>query len=320
MKKKLNILIMLILASIVSINLYVFADVGNFETYSYDDYDYDDDDDYSYDSDSSWSSGSSSSSSHSSSSGSGSYEYTLTSFVDYIIEVGFILLVFVFMFYCFTRSNRSAINRANRPTTYNRVIRKTIVNLNVDEDGIVNEIRQVDENFSIEEFKSWARDLFIKLQDSWTKRDWSVIRCFETNQLFEQHSTQLQGYIDNKQINVLEGVAVNWVKLLKFEQSGDKEILSVVLSSKMIDYIIDEETKELIKGDKNTVIINAYKLTFIRKKGVKTKLGEDTVNTTNCPNCGAPTKITSSGQCEYCGSVITTGEYNWVLSNLEPYV
>ncbi len=320
MKKKLNILIMLILASIVSINLYVFADVGNFETYSYDDYDYDDDDDYSYDSDSSWSSGSSSSSSHSSSSGSGSYEYTPTSFAAYIFEVVFILLVFVFMFYCFTRSNRSVINRANRPTTYNRVIRKTIVNLNVDEDGIVNEIRQVDENFSIEEFKSWARDLFIKLQDSWTKRDWSVIRCFETNQLFEQHSTQLQGYIDNKQINVLEGVAVNWVKLLKFEQSGDKEILSVVLSSKMIDYIIDEETKELIKGDKNTVIINAYKLTFIRKKGVKTNLGEDTVNTTNCPNCGAPTKITSSGQCEYCGSVITTGEYNWVLSNLEPYI
>ena len=37
----------------------------------------------------------------------------------------------------------------------------------------------------------------------------------------------------------------------------------------------------------------------------------------NCPNCGAPTQITSAGKCEYCGSVITTGEYSWVLSNLE---
>ena len=41
------------------------------------------------------------------------------------------------------------------------------------------------------------------------------------------------------------------------------------------------------------------------------------MSTTNCPNCGAPTQITSAGQCEYCGSVITTGEHDWVLSGLE---
>ena len=42
-------------------------------------------------------------------------------------------------------------------------------------------------------------------------------------------------------------------------------------------------------------------------------------NTISCPNCGAPTKITSSGKCEYCGSIITTGEHGWVLDKLEGY-
>ena len=60
-----------------------------------------------------------------------------------------------------------------------------------------------------------------------------------------------------------------------------------------------------------------YTLTFMRKAGLKTKAGTDKVNTTNCPNCGAPTDITSSGKCKYCGSVITTGEHDWVLSGLE---
>ena len=55
----------------------------------------------------------------------------------------------------------------------------------------------------------------------------------------------------------------------------------------------------------------------MRKAGVKTKEGTADTNTTNCPNCGAPTKITSSGKCEYCGSIITTGEHDWVLSGLE---
>ena len=59
-----------------------------------------------------------------------------------------------------------------------------------------------------------------------------------------------------------------------------------------------------------------YLMTFNRKKGVLTKAGTSNKSTTNCPNCGAPTEITSSGQCEYCDSVITTGEHDWVLSDI----
>ena len=116
---------------------------------------------------------------------------------------------------------------------------------------------------------------------------------------------------------MMERICVKNAYLSSFTQSGDKDILTVVLSSKMIDYIINDETKAIIKGDKTTDRHSTYKMVFIRKTGVKTKPGMNTVNTTNCPNCGAPTQITSSGKCEYCGSVITTGEFNWVLSNLE---
>ena len=35
-----------------------------------------------------------------------------------------------------------------------------------------------------------------------------------------------------------------------------------------------------------------------------------------CPNCGAPTQVTIAGKCDYCGSIITTGEHDWVLSGL----
>jgi tRNA U34 5-carboxymethylaminomethyl modifying enzyme MnmG/GidA len=44
---------------------------------------------------------------------------------------------------------------------------------------------------------------------------------------------------------------------------------------------------------------------------------EKGVKTTNCPNCGAPTDITSTGRCPYCDSVIVTKQYDWVLDNLE---
>ena len=115
----------------------------------------------------------------------------------------------------------------------------------------------------------------------------------------------------------MERICVLSVRLVSFKQTGNKDVLTVLLRSRMNDYIIDETTGKIIKGDKTKDIYSTYKLDFIRTTGEKTKPGPIDVNTTNCPNCGAPTQITSSGKCEYCGSIITTGEHSWALSNLE---
>ena len=55
---------------------------------------------------------------------------------------------------------------------------------------------------------------------------------------------------------------------------------------------------------------------FMRSVGVKTTSAADNNMTGhNCPNCGAPLNISSTGVCEYCGSTVTTGLYSWVLSD-----
>ena len=186
----------------------------------------------------------------------------------------------------------------------------------INSSAVLAKIKQADKFFNEANFLSWAKNLFVKLQNAWTDRNFETIRPFETEELFEQHSNQIKRYIENKQINVMDRIAVNYAKLYSFEQDNDKDTLSIVLNSSMIDYIIDEETKKVLKGDKTTRRTNTYLMTFIRKKGVLTAESTDEVKTTNCPNCGAPTTITSSGKCEYCGSVITTGEHDWVLSDI----
>lgn len=178
-------------------------------------------------------------------------------------------------------------------------------------------IRQTDPMFSEEKFLNWTKDVFIKLQTAWTKREWTIIRPFESNELFETHATQLQEYIREGKINVIERVAVQQANLSSFLQDGDKEVIKVNLDAVMRDYIIDEKTNKVLEGKPKEDQYMRYTLTFMRKTGVKTQEGKSNMSTTNCPNCGAPTQITSAGQCEYCGSVITTGEHDWVLSNLQ---
>lgn len=86
-------------------------------------------------------------------------------------------------------------------------------------DGILNpqttqqvnvgeKVRQIDPMFSEEKFLNWTKDVFVKLQTAWTKREWSIIRPFESNELFETHAAQLQEFIQAGKINIVERINV----------------------------------------------------------------------------------------------------------------
>ena len=246
------------------------------------------------------SSHSSSGSSHSSSSSSSSDADPFAGFIVVLIFIGIIIYV--------TKKN-------GKLGTQNVNLKNILVQDNTN--SVEAKIREIDPMFSAENFMAYSREVFVKLQTAWMDKKWEEIRPFESNELFEQHRQQLQYLIDNNQTNMMEKICVRYTCLNSFRQDGDKEIITMTLKSAMKDYTIDDKTKKVVQGNKNEDVYMVYILTFMRKAGVKTKEGTEKTATTNCPNCVAPTKITSSGKCEYCGSIITTGEHGWVLSGLE---
>ena len=189
-------------------------------------------------------------------------------------------------------------------------------NTTPDNEGVTAQIQAIDPYFSADKFTAWVREVFIKLQQAWSERDWTKIRPFESEELFSLHNTQLDEYIRNNKINVIEKIGVKSCQLVEFNIDGDKEVVKVILSAVMRDYVIDATTRKVLESDPNKDWYMTYIMTFNRKKGVKTQEGLSNKSTTNCPNCGAPTQITSAGQCEYCGSIITTGEHDWVLTDI----
>ena len=300
---KLRIFIFALLTiGIIGISTLSIADVGDFESYDSDwgsSWDSSSSWDYDYDYGESSHSGSSS---------------PIEMAVGWIIIIAIIILA---------KSNKNKnANQVHNGTNYtgNRTSgTNTYVRNQARSEGVANKIREVDKQFNDEKFLAWAKNLFIKLQTAWSERDWEAIRPLESEDLFEQHAKQLKGYIDRKQINKMERICVNFAELVSFTQDNEKDIVVVALNSSMVDYIIDETSGKVLKGSKDYRLTNTYKLTFIRKKGLLTEAGTDKLKTTNCPNCGAPTVITSSGKCEFCGSVITTGSHDWVLGDMERF-
>lgn len=305
--KKSKKLFLIIISFVIMLQIHTvsLADVGSFDRY-----------DSGSSSSSSWDSGSSSSwSSHDYDYGSSSSSsYDSDSDLDGFTIIGVLVFFAIVFIYSYIKAKNSQKSQRNIPKTV-----YTTPEVDVSQTHIwADEIKKIDPNFSEEKMLAWAKDLYVKLQNAWTARDWEPMRPFETESLFEQHKSQLQGYIDTNRINVVDRIAVNYATLYKFRQEGDRDILEIALKATKKDYIIDATTKEVLEGNKEQDRISVYKMTFERKTGVLTPEGTGKVKTTNCPNCGAPTEITSAGKCPYCGSVITTGNNTWVLSGLEP--
>ena len=177
-------------------------------------------------------------------------------------------------------------------------------------------ILAVDPLFNKEKFLAWSKEVYVTLQQAWMERDWSKIRPFEHEELFAQHQKLLQEYIDQGRINVMERINVNQAFLQKYERDPQYEYLTVYLQARMRDYIIDEKTRQVLMGNPDVDCYMQYLMKFTRKNGVKTDPAADS-NLIACPHCGAPTQITSAGKCEYCGFIVTTGDYDWVLCDMQ---
>lgn len=288
-------LFVLVFALVLSLSPTVFADAGNNNRYD---------------------------TSSSSSSSSDGDSYLLNWIIYFLFEMfgplpGIILCIILLIVFGYLKKTgklkniQNSINStitSNYSESFNQIVDNTI--------SVSEQIRQIDPEFSSDNFLAWTREVFFKIQQAWTDRNWKVIRPFESNELFNIHNSQLNEYIKNHKINVVEKINISNATLREFRQDGDKEVLVVELHAVMRDYVIDEKTKKVLESNPNKDWYMKYLMTFNRKKGVLTKAGTSNKSTTNCPNCGAPTEITSSGQCEYCDSVITTGEHDWVLSDI----
>ena len=226
--------------------------------------------------------------------------------------LGLIVLVIIIIAYRIMKKkskdtsyiNQSVNNQANADVTTDLT------------EYVANNIREIDPAFSSDKFIGFAREVFMKIQEAWTAKDWKPIRPFESENLFNQHKQQLDEYIRLGKTNVVEKIAIKHCSLHAFQQDGDKEVLTVWLNAVMRDYVIDDATKKVLESDPNRDWYMKYEMVFNRKAGVKTDPTRKGNAVTNCPNCGAPTEITSAGQCPYCGSIVTNGEHDWVLTDI----
>ncbi len=177
-------------------------------------------------------------------------------------------------------------------------------------------IKNHDPNFTADDFTAFTKGVYIDIQTAWCNRDLTPVKPVLHTNLYNTTAKQVQSKIDQGVIYHYESIAINTAYLTSYVRDAEYEYLTVYLNARFIDYQTDEKTGNIIRGDRNTRWDFRYKMKFMRSLGVLTKSTEENnMNGHNCPNCGAPLEISSTGTCEYCGSTVTTGLYSWILSD-----
>lgn len=243
----------------------------------------------------------------------GSSSHTSSTGEDIFVTV---LVVVLFVFAVYRSKNRGIAHsgqQSKRVTnTPARSQQKTLPDRT---SKISSIIQEKDPLFTAPDFISFAKQVYVDIQDAWAKRDLEPVRAVLHQNLYQQTERQIQKKIEDGIVNHLERISVNTAYLTSYRRDAEYEYLGVYLTASMIDYQVKEDTGEVIFGDKTTRWNMYYKMTFMRSAGSKTRSAKEKEEGFVCPNCGAPIKGTSFGVCEYCGSTVTTGMYDWVLSD-----
>lgn len=233
-------------------------------------------------------------------------------FLYFLFRHPWMALIIIPLWYFNSRSSRK-----NRKRQFGKSNPPSSAWVKPKEDVNLDALLDRDPSFSKPEFLLRASDVFIALQQAWTAKDWRGIRAFESNTLYDQHARQLQVYIDKGQTNVVEDISILNTVLDAYEEDRENAYLSVILEARYRDYVIEDESGKVIKGDKESRYIMTYRMQFMRNLEVKTEKATE-AKVTQCPNCGASLSISQNGICEYCGAEVTTGANQWVLTALQP--
>ncbi len=180
----------------------------------------------------------------------------------------------------------------------------------------LSEFKELDPDFDEPAFREHLSNLYMKMQEEWHNKDIESLKPYFTDAFYNQSEKQLDQKRRDHQTPCTERVAVLGVDVRGFYQSGGMDHMVVSMRTRIIAYVLDDNTGKVISGSKTTEKFMEYEWDLCRKSGVTTqKSGK--MRSVSCPHCGAPLDINQTAKCPYCDSIVTVVNEDWALNNIK---
>ncbi len=162
-------------------------------------------------------------------------------------------------------------------------------------------------------FEARVRHVYAELNRGYSACELSPIRGGLSDGMYDALRYWVEAYQVQGLRNVLEDMSIERLEPVKVVCDRYFDAITVRLWARGRDYTVEAKSGRVVTGSPQALRQYSEYWTFIRGASVR---GAPRVDGT-CPNCAAPLAVTMAGQCGHCGSHITRGEFDWVLSKIE---
>lgn len=174
-------------------------------------------------------------------------------------------------------------------------------------------LRARDPAFDWNAFLGRVTHVFQQFQKSWSERNLEGMRPFLSDAIFVTQSYWVDEYKRQRLRNVTENARILNIELSRVTTDAFFDAITVRVFATSLDYTLSDQNNQIVSGSRSQERRYTEYWTFIRGKDAKGPTRTDP----KCPRCGAPLSINMSGNCTYCQSKVTNGNFDWVLSRIE---
>jgi hypothetical protein len=176
-----------------------------------------------------------------------------------------------------------------------------------------NELRRDDPDLTEATVDARLRLVYETVNSAWTARNLEPARSVLSDGLADYLQYWLDAYAAQDLWNVLEQMRITRYELVRLRRDRHYDALTIRLWATGRDYVIRASDGFHVRGNRSADRDYSEYWTLIRgasQRGVPPRPG-------TCGSCGAPLTITMAGTCAHCGTHVTSGEFDWVLSKIE---
>ena len=182
----------------------------------------------------------------------------------------------------------------------------------------VDALHASDPGFDLVAFLDQVKALFLRVQGAWASGDLAPVRPELSDATFQRFRVQLALLRSQGVRNVTEQMTVLDLQPVGLERTAAFDTLHVRIQAQARDLDVAvglsvEEARSRARRAPMASFTEVWSL--VRRPGTRSRT-DGAPQPGKCPNCGAPFDGGAAGNCTYCGAIVNSGAYDWVLAEI----
>lgn len=183
--------------------------------------------------------------------------------------------------------------------------------------ALLDKLRETDAAFNEDAFLTRVRLAFAKIQDAWCGQNLTAVRPFISDGVFERFTLQFDEQRAQGLRNQMDDLNIQDVETAGGYADTLFDVLNIRIEASATDSMVSlKDGKRLSGSTTSEPFVEIW--TFLRRRGAQTSADPNKPGLIegNCPNCGGAIELNQNANCQYCGAILRSGQYDWVLAEI----